>query len=50
MTGEHSLNCVCGHTERTHVAGGRCRAPDCPCEYFQPGDTMSSVYTRKGAS
>jgi len=49
MTSEHGLNCVCGHTEQTHVAGGRCRAPDCPCEHFQPGDTMSSAYTRKEA-
>jgi serine protease Do len=34
------MNCVCGHPERDHVRGGRCRVPDCPCERFRPGDTL----------
>jgi hypothetical protein len=34
------MNCICGHREQNHMAGGRCRAPDCPCERFQPGDTV----------
>lgn len=41
------MNCICGHTDRDHVAGGRCRVPDCPCEHFQPGDTLSAIYTQK---
>ena len=44
MTSEHLTKCVCGHDERTHVAGGRCRVPDCPCEHFQPGETMPFAY------
>ena len=47
MTSQHLMKCVCGHADRDHVAGGRCRVPDCPCEHFQPGDTVSSVYTQK---
>ena len=43
MSSEHFMNCICGHTDRDHVAGGRCRVPDCPCEHFQPGDTLSAV-------
>jgi hypothetical protein len=31
------MHCICGHLEREHVLGGRCRVPDCPCEHFQPG-------------
>lgn len=34
------MNCVCGHPERAHVLGGKCRVPDCPCERYQPGDTL----------
>jgi hypothetical protein len=34
------MNCICGHRDQAHVAGGRCRVPDCPCERFQPGDTV----------
>jgi hypothetical protein len=34
------MSCVCGHPERDHVQGGRCRVPDCPCEHFRPGDTL----------
>jgi hypothetical protein len=34
------MNCICGHREQAHMAGGRCRVPDCPCERFQPGDTV----------
>jgi S1-C subfamily serine protease len=34
------MNCVCGHPEKDHVQGGRCRVPDCPCELFRPGDTL----------
>ena len=34
------MNCICGHPEQLHVAGGRCRVPDCSCERFQPGDTV----------
>lgn len=30
------MHCMCGHDERDHVHGGRCRVPDCPCERFQP--------------
>lgn len=37
------MNCVCGHPERAHVLGGKCRVPDCPCERFQPGDTLYRV-------
>lgn len=48
MTSARIMHCVCGHAEQDHVAGGRCRGPDCPCEHFQPGDTMSSAYTQKG--
>lgn len=47
MPSEHFMNCICGHTDRDHVAGGRCRVPDCPCEHFQPGDTISAVCTQK---
>ena len=35
------MNCVCGHPDQDHVLGGRCRIPDCPCERFQPGDTLA---------
>ena len=35
------MNCVCGHPEKDHVGGGRCRVPDCPCERFRPGDTLT---------
>ena len=28
--------CVCGHPEEVHLLGGRCRAPRCPCDQFQP--------------
>jgi hypothetical protein len=31
------MNCVCGHEEKEHVPGGKCRVPDCSCEMFQPG-------------
>jgi hypothetical protein len=34
------MNCVCGHPEKDHVRGGKCRVPDCPCELFRPGDTL----------
>jgi hypothetical protein len=34
------MNCICGHPEKDHVQGGRCRVPDCPCEFFRPGDTL----------
>jgi hypothetical protein len=34
------MNCRCGHPEKDHVQGGRCRVPDCPCELFQPGETL----------
>jgi hypothetical protein len=34
------MNCRCGHPERAHVGGGRCSVPDCPCERFEPGDTL----------
>jgi hypothetical protein len=34
------MNCRCGHPERAHVNGGRCRVLDCPCERFEPGDTL----------
>jgi hypothetical protein len=34
------MNCLCGHPDTEHVRGGRCRVPDCPCEWFQPGDTL----------
>lgn len=37
---EREMNCVCGHRDRDHVASGRCRVPDCPCEHYQPGDTL----------
>jgi hypothetical protein len=37
------MNCVCGHPERDHVQGGRCRVPDCPCELFRPGDTLGEA-------
>lgn len=36
------MNCVCGHPEKDHVPG-RCCVPDCPCERFQPGDTLGAV-------
>jgi serine protease Do len=35
------MNCVCGHRENDHVRHGRCRVPDCPCQMFQPGDTLT---------
>jgi len=38
------MHCICGHSERAHVAGGRCRVPDCPCERFEPGDTVENAY------
>jgi hypothetical protein len=37
------MNCVCGHPEKDHVSGGRCRVPDCPCELFRPGDTLGNT-------
>jgi hypothetical protein len=46
MTIERLMNCVCGHPERSHVPGGPCRVPDCPCDHFKPGDTLCS--TQKG--
>lgn len=46
------MNCVCGHPEKDHVSGGRCRVPDCSCERFQPGDTfrcaMRLTHARRG--
>lgn len=42
------MNCVCGHHEKDHVQGGRCRVPDCPCELFRPGDTLRQT-VRPGA-
>ena len=50
MTTERPMNCICGHPSWEHVAGGRCRVPDCPCEHFQPGDTISSTRRRLGGS
>jgi hypothetical protein len=41
---QRSMNCRCGHPERAHVAGGRCRVPDCPCEGFEPGDTLPASH------
>jgi serine protease Do len=41
------MNCVCGHPESDHVGHGRCRVPDCPCEMFQPGDTLASGARRR---
>jgi hypothetical protein len=38
-----SMNCICGHPEKDHVRGGRCRVPDCPCELFRPGDTLAGA-------
>jgi hypothetical protein len=38
------MNCRCGHPERAHVDGGRCRVPDCPCERFEPGDTLPAAH------
>jgi hypothetical protein len=38
------MNCRCGHPERAHVAGGRCRVPDCPCEDFESGDTLPTAH------
>ena len=38
------MNCLCGHPERAHVDGGRCRVPDCPCERFEPGDTLAAAH------
>lgn len=35
------MSCICGHPERDHVQGSRCRVPDCPCELFRPGDTIA---------
>ena len=35
MTSGRAMNCVCGHPERAHMDGGRCRVPDCPCERFE---------------
>jgi len=37
------MNCICGHDEKDHVVGGRCRVPDCPCELFQPGMAFSTL-------
>jgi hypothetical protein len=37
------MNCVCGHPQKDHVPGGRCRVPDCPCELFRPGDTLRAA-------
>ena len=34
------MNCLCGHPQWEHVLGGRCRVLDCPCERFEPGDTL----------
>lgn len=50
MTSEGTMHCVCGHAERHHVPGGRCRVPDCPCEHFQPGDSVAErvLGTRTG--
>lgn len=36
------MSCVCGHPDHDHVPSGKCRVPDCPCEQFQPGDTVRS--------
>jgi hypothetical protein len=41
------MHCVCGHPERAHVGGGRCRIPDCPCERFEPGDTIANIHPRR---
>jgi hypothetical protein len=40
------MKCVCGHPERVHVNGGRCRVPDCPCETFIPGETLVPLASR----
>jgi hypothetical protein len=40
------MNCVCGHADRDHVLGGRCRVPDCPCQRYEPGDTVAWLATR----
>ncbi len=37
------MRCICGHAEKEHVPGGRCRVPDCPCELFQPGFVSSTL-------
>lgn len=37
------MHCICGHPESAHVGGGRCRVPDCPCEQFEPGDTLTAA-------
>jgi hypothetical protein len=37
------MNCLCGHPRSEHVRGGRCREVDCPCERFEPGDTLGSI-------
>jgi hypothetical protein len=43
------MNCICGHPEKDHVQGGRCRVPDCPCELFRPGDTLRETVTPETA-
>ena len=43
MTTERLMNCICGHAQWEHVPGGRCRVPDCPCDHFEPGDTLASA-------
>ncbi|HEU4367516.1 MAG TPA: PDZ domain-containing protein [Methylomirabilota bacterium] len=40
------MNCVCGHPEKDHALGSRCRVPDCPCELFRPGDTLGTTLRR----
>jgi serine protease Do len=42
------MHCRCGHREQDHVGGGRCRVPDCPCETFQPGDTLRGTASAGG--
>jgi hypothetical protein len=38
------MSYTCGHPERAHVGGGRCRVPDCPCERVEPGDTIAREF------
>lgn len=30
------MRCLCGHDEKDHPLGGRCRVPGCPCTEYQP--------------
>jgi hypothetical protein len=30
------MRCLCGHEEKDHPLGGRCRVPDCPCAEYRP--------------